>query len=198
MANHNLPARRLGRDERLRLLFEEALRERRRRLHSLDAVPLFDADGGPRRRAAHLVVRMLSSRCPSQGDAARFFELLANRLQLASTSIGTMMTAVAPIAMMSRRMRALAVVVADVVHFIETCAAQDASLKVYVALGFEDGQLVLGVGAEGEMVPAGSASAARGWRRASAIVQLLGGEAERGVDGERMVFGMTFPAGAAS
>lgn len=176
------------------MLIEEALADRRRRLlgESSDA-EAGDGEVMRRRRAACLVERMLSSRSPAQADCSRLLEMLAGRLQLASPVIDQMMTSIEPLVMPVRRSRALAVMVADVIAFVEASAAGDGCLKVYVALGIDGDRLVLAVGAEGGLAPVGTADATRCLLRAGTIARLMGGRLDRGIDGDRMVVGITLP-----
>lgn len=104
-----------------------------------------------------------------------------------------MMTSIEPLVMPVRRSRALAVMVADVVAFVEASAAGDGGLKVYVALGIDGDRLVLAVGAEGGLAPVGTAGATRCLLRAGTIARLMGGRLDRGIDGDRMVVGITLP-----
>lgn len=196
MSHEGFPVRWPDRSGRLRALVDEALVERRQRLSALDATmaDVDDADGLRRHRAAHLVERMLSSRKPARADCSRFLELLAGRLQMASPVIGQLMTSIVPLVMPSRRARALAVMIADVFAFAEASAVRDRELRVYLALGFDEDQLVVGVGTEGAIAPVGTANATLGLLRARAIAELMGGRLDRGIDRDRMVVGITLPA----
>ncbi|WP_394654046.1 hypothetical protein [uncultured Sphingomonas sp.] len=147
-----------------------------------------------RRRAAYLLERSLGRRGRGRIDAPSYFNRLATRLQLASDKIGAMLTSVALTSMDAAKARTLATVIADLVYYAEQCAPAGGSIRVYLAMALEGGLLIVGVGIDGEVSPVPTGLASVVLLRARSIVQLMHGEFQRGTDGARAVFGLTFPA----
>lgn len=171
---------------------------RRRRLR---AIKFGSSEGGSapgevavrRRRAAVLVERMLCGPLPAQVDCAQFLQVLAGRHQMASAIIGTMMVSVERVMLNAVQARAIAVALTDLVHFVEAGAARGEQVGIYLAVAVDDDRLIVGLGAEGEIGPVSSLTATSSLLRAGAIVRMLSGDFQRGIDNGRMVFGLTFP-----
>lgn len=192
-----LPARRPGRLPLLGHLIEEARNARRERRRAVLS-PRTDADAREpavqhRRRAAYSLERMLAGDLPPMVDCARYLRILAERQHRTSDVIAFTMVSVEPLVMSSMRARALAVALMDLVHFIEAGVRPGGSVGIYLAVAFDSDRLVVGLGADRDVRPLAPAGATRALVRAATIVRLLRGEFQRGVDGDRMVFGLTFP-----
>jgi hypothetical protein len=182
----------------LRYLLSSARRERRRllraRFASAHGDQLFDGGEIRARRASAMLEKMLGARGPGTIDCARFFSALATRLQIASGVIDAMRTSVMAGTMDATQARALATIIADLVRYGEEAVSEGGSVRVYLAMAVDRGCLIVGVGIDGDVQPVASASASTAMLRARSIVHLMRGEFQRGVDGARCVFGMTFPA----
>ncbi|WP_326522930.1 hypothetical protein [Sphingomonas sp.] len=186
-----------GQSTLLRHLIGRALVDRRRRLGERHPAPL----GGDvpdldrrRRRAARMVECTLSGSADGTIDCARFFGRLASHIQMASDVVGTMLSSVEDVAMDAHRARRLATVVADLFYYLEESVPMGQSVRMCIAIAHDDDGLVVGVGVEGAVNPVSCASATVAMLRARNIVRLLRGQFQRGVDGHRLVFGLTFPA----
>lgn len=193
-----LPLDDLGQASVLRHLLSSARRERRRLLRARLASAHVDRDldGSDlrARRASAMLERMLGARGSGRIDCARFFPALATRIQLASGVIDAMRTSVMVGTMDAPQARALATIIADLVRYGEEAVSEGGSVCVYLAMALDRGCLIVGVGIDGDVQPVASASASAAMLRARSIVHLMRGEFQRGVDGARCVFGMTFPA----
>jgi hypothetical protein len=145
-----------------------------------------------RHRAEMLIERMLSGPLPEYVDCSAYLNRLATRRQVASRSIGTMMTSVQGVVLNAVRARALAVAVGELLHFLDVVATR-APLRVYLAVAVDGDRLVVGLAAEGVIVYVATGDAHLSLLRARSIVSALGGDFQRGIDGHRTVFGLTFP-----
>lgn len=193
----NLPASKFRRSNLIRQLVAESCADRRVRYRARFAklgpgVVMPDV-ASRRRRANMLLDRMLSARLPDVVDCARYIEVLAGRQQMSSGVIATMMTSIERISMDPIRARALAVALADLMYFAEAGVSKGGEIGVYIAVAWDDDRLIVGLGIDGDISPVATAAATRAMLRARAIVLLLLGDFQRGIDGKRMVFGLTFP-----
>ena len=139
-----------------------------------------------------LIERMLSGPLPEYVDCSSYLNRLATRRQVASRMIGTMMTSVQGVVLNAVRARAIAVAIAELFHFLDS-GAFDAPVRVYLAVALDDDRLVVGIGAEGDVSLVVAREAHGALLRARSITTALGGDFQRGVDGARTVFGLTFP-----
>ena len=182
----------IGRSSQLGGLMSEARRSRRARRRRSPPRPDAPDEVRRRYRAEMLIERMLSGPLPELVDCSSYLNRLATRRQVASRAIGIMMTSVESVTLNAVSARALAVAIADLLHFLET-AASGLPVRVYLAIALDHHRLVVGLGAEGELRHVVTREAHRCLLRARSIVAALGGDFQRGVDGDRAVFGLTFP-----
>jgi hypothetical protein len=197
MSRHLLPIDRYGRSRMLNELVVQARSTRRCRMRQRFSQPADIAatpDHSRRRRAALLVERTLRLRSSGMVDCAQFFTRLVTQLQMASAVICTMMSSVADAKMGAARARILATIITELVYFLEEAVPAGASVRMCMAIALDDDRLVVGLGAEGGVNPVSSASAFVAMLRARDIVSLMDGDFQRGVDGGRQVFGLTFDA----
>lgn len=170
-----------------------ARRRRLRERHPIPAAGERDATQSiRRRRAALLLERLLCSRVSGDVDAPRYFGRLATRMQMASGVIGRMVTSVTFPTIGASHARMLASIIADLVNYAEDAVSSRGSITVYLAMAIEDGLLIVGIGIDGDINLVSTASASVAMQRARSIVELLRGDFQRGADGSRLVFGLTF------
>jgi len=182
----------------LRRLIAQARAERRLRMRLRYPIPAqahgARSDVRRRRRAAVLVERMLCASSADTIECGAFFGRLGTRLQMASAVITTMMTSVIKAEMGAAQARVLATVIAEVVRYAEESVATGGSICVYLVMAVEADRLVVAIGIDGDVNPVSTASATVAMLRARSIVKLMRGDFQRGSGGERVVFGLTFPA----
>lgn len=182
---------RIGGSRLLDRLLAAARDDRRIRLAVLREAPEGVAEMPRRRRALALLERMLSGPLPECVDCASYLNRLALRHHVASRAIGVMMTRIEPVLLDAAMARGLAVAVSELLDHVDL-AASGSALPIQLAIGVSDDLLIVGLGAERGVAPLATLSAHRALLRARAITQALGGDFERGVDGDRIVLGLTF------
>jgi hypothetical protein len=140
---------------------------------------------------------MLSGASKTDVDCARFFGALTTRLQMASNVIAAAHSSISGVTMGGQRARTLATVIADLFYFLEEGVPLGGSIRVCLAIAPENEWLVIGVAADGDVNPVSSRSATDAMLAACEIVRFMGGSIQRGIHGDRLVFGLTFPPGFA-
>lgn len=186
---------------KLRRLVAQATRDRGHRLRgmigSMSAAESQLALEKRKLRAASMILGSLRRRLTGTVDCAAFFERLVGRLQLASGVIGEAVSSIRIAAMDAECARLLAVVVSELVAYLEASVPADGAIRLCVAIALEGQWLAVAVGADGDVRPVTRLSATASMLAAREIVSLMDGEFERGLAGKRLVFGLTFPASLA-
>lgn len=191
MLNPSHPVPAAGPQARLaRLLAEAADARSSRLLRASEGRCVDERDGGSSHRAALTHEELLSGPMPRSMDVGAFLSRAASLQLIATVRLKEMWSSIEVMRMSSWRVRALAAMFAEIVHFIDTgiSAAGSASLRLVVAS--EGDRIVIGVSAQGDYAIVGTADGTRALMRAMHIVEALGGEFGRGSDGKAMVFGI--------
>ena len=145
-----------------------------------------------RLRATDLLEESLTGPMPKRVDFAQYLERVVTRLQMSANRVRTVSSCLMPLLLTSRVARALAVLTSDIVQFVDASVEDGGDVHLYLAVAEEDGRLVVALAVVGNYALVPSAEAMRGLLRAGAIAGALGGCFVRGVESDRMVFGVTF------
>ncbi|USI73941.1 hypothetical protein [Sphingomonas morindae] len=143
-------------------------------------------------RAASMLDAALVARLPRKVDAGALLARIASLHQMTAGCVDVLMTSLAELRMSSLKARALAVAFSELADFVLDATPAKEAIRLYLALSCDGGSIVLAFAAEGDLRPVPSASAMAGLFRAIAIVEGIGGLFARGLETDRMVFGITF------
>lgn len=187
----------ITRSDRLRDLLAQARKQRSARRRS-NAKIFVDTQNSTRECSVEVslakeIERMLSGALPGTVCSEMYLSQLITYFQLASDTIDTVMTSVQSIPLAPFRARALGVLIHGLLYFLEASVKENGRMDVYLAMAIDDGVIVVGLAAEGDVQCLATAEATAAMRRSAEIVSLLGGGFQRGIDGTRQILGITFP-----
>lgn len=140
----------------------------------------------------------LTGPLPRFFDAGPYLTRVASLQQTACDAIGVLSTSVDTLRTTAFRARVLAFMQTEVIEYLASCLAPAGSLIVYLAIGKRGSDIVFGAAVRGDWRPVGSLHGHQGLLRAAALVDAMGGSCERGIDGDRMVIGITMPINSES
>mgnify|MGYP006959304029 CR=1 FL=1 len=142
-------------------------------------------------RALHRADSILAGPLPPRVECGLFLSRSVHRRQLAYTWIRCFKTSIAPIFLPRRQARALAVTIDEVVRFVDGAVNGGEHAAFCLVVANVDRRLIVGLRVEGSVEPVADLSGMTSLLRAAAIVSCLHGEFQRGMDGKRMVFGIS-------
>lgn len=151
---------------------------------------IHECDWNRSRRAALMHEALLTGPMPRSLDVGAFLSRAASLQLMATGGLSEMWSSIEVMRMSAWRVRALAAVLAEIVHFIDTGISADGSASLRLVVASEGDRIVIGVSAQGDYAVVGTAGGARALLRAMRLVEALGGDFGRGSDGEAMVFGI--------
>ncbi|GGB39589.1 hypothetical protein GCM10011380_31390 [Sphingomonas metalli] len=144
-------------------------------------------------RAAALLDEALAGSLPPMVDLSSYLTRVASLAQMAMPAFGTVMSAVAVRRVPSGWSRALAVALVDILRFVAAGLSAGDRTVIQLVVAREMEGIVVGVACLCPFSPLAPARATQGLMRAAAVIAMLGGEFQRGIEPQRMVFGATLP-----
>lgn len=149
--------------------------------------------GGDRDHAWRLVEDLLNGPMPTRVDVGDFLSHAVSLHVRASEHIDEIRSSIQRLRMSSLRARAMAAVVTEIVHFVDTCVPLHDCAALRIALERDDDRLLLAIAAQGDYRLVGSESGTAALLRAMELVEAMRGCFGRGASIDGMVFGVVLP-----